>query len=338
MHLPTKSVDRLKAVTGVLIFICGSAIAQADPQRSIESPAEVAKSKPAATNAPPTDPKVLLEQELKKLEEADDVAKAETDELIRQNEEFAAKGAGLPPAQLSQRIRQRLEPVRKGYEDFIQRHPDYAPARVAYASFLNDIGDEDGEFTQLEKARELDPSDPAVWNNLANYYGHNSPVTNAFAYYEKAISLDGTEPIYYHNFGTTVYLFRKDAREYYGIEEQQVFDKALNLYSNAMRLDPTNYTLATDVAMTYYGIKPLRTDDALFAWTNALRLAPEQAEREGVYLHLARIEMAAGRYPASHQHLNAVTNQMHDVVKRRLVRNLNERENGTNAPPTPLAR
>jgi tetratricopeptide (TPR) repeat protein len=294
-----------------------------------------AKSKPAATNAPPTDPKALMEQELKKLEEADDIAKAETDEMINRNAEFAAKGAGLSEAEMSRRIRQRLEPVRKGYEDFIQRHPEYAPARIAYASFLNDIGDEDGEFAQLEKARELDPTDPAVWNNLANYYGHNSPVTNAFAYYEKAISLDGNEPIYYHNFGTTVYLFRKDAREYYGIEEQQVFDKALNLYSNAMRLDPTNYALATDVAMTYYGIKPLRADDALHAWTNALQLAPEQSERERVYLHLARIEMAAGRYAASHDHLNAVTNQIHDVVKQRLARNLNQRETETNAPSPP---
>src|SRR5262249_16655994 len=112
-------------------------------------------------------------------------------------------------------------------------------------------------------------------------------------------------------------------------------DKALNLYSNAMRLDPTNYALATDVAMTYYGIKPLRADDALHAWTNVLQLAPEQSERERVYLHLARIEMAAGRYAASHYHLNAVPNQMHDVLKQRLVRNLNERENETNAPPRP---
>jgi tetratricopeptide (TPR) repeat protein len=292
-----------------------------------------AKSKPAVTNAPAVDPKELLAQELKKLEDADDAAKSETDELIRQNEEFAAKGAGIPPAQMRERITRRLEPVRKGYEDFIQRHPDYAPARVAYASFLSDIGDEEGEFNQLEKARELDPQDPAVWNNLANFYGHNGPVTNAFAYYEKAIALDSQEPIYYHNFGTTVYLFRKDAREYYNIEEMQVFDKALNLYSNAMRLDPTNYALATDVAMTYYGIRPLRADDALQAWTNALSLAPEASERERVYLHLARIEMAAGRYSASHVHLDAVTNQMHDVLKQRLVRNLNERESGTNAPP-----
>jgi len=58
-------------------------------------------------------------------------------------------------------------------------------------------------------------------------------VKKAFDYYAKAIELNPQEPIYYHNFGTTVYLFRKDAMDFYGITEQQVYDKALGLYSKA---------------------------------------------------------------------------------------------------------
>ena len=282
--------------------------------------------------AAPTE-KELLEMELQKLEEADDIAKTEVDGWYREAQELALRGVKVSETDLHDRMLRRFEPIRKSYEDFIARHPNYAPARLAYGSFLDDIGDEEGEFEQLDKAREIDPNNAAVWNNLANYYGHNGPVTNAFVYYEKAIAIDSQEPIYYHNFGTTVYLFRKDAREHYHIEEQQVFDKALELYSQAMKLDPTNYALATDVAMTYYGIKPLRADDAVRAWMNALTLAPELAERERVYLHLARIEMAAGRYPESRAHLALVSNPMHDVVKQRLARRLIESENGTNNVP-----
>src|SRR5207245_11652843 len=138
---------------------------------------------------------------------------------------------------------------------------------VGYGSFLNELHDEDGAVAQWEKGRELDPKDPAVWNNLANFYGHEGEVKKAFAFYTKAIELNPNEPVYYHNFGTTVYLFRKDAKEYYGINEQEVFDKALVLYSNAMRLDPTNFPLASDIAQTYYGIRPTRVDEALNAWT-----------------------------------------------------------------------
>ena len=68
--------------------------------------------------------------------------------------------------------------------------------------------------------------------------------------------------------GDTVFLFRKDAREFYGITEQQVFDKALGLYAEALKLDPKNFPLASDVAQTYYGIRPMRLDDALKAWTS----------------------------------------------------------------------
>jgi tetratricopeptide (TPR) repeat protein len=277
-----------------------------------------------------------VEQELHKIEEQDQDASDEVDGWIRQNQEFAAKGAAIPANEMNQRIRNRFDIPRKAYEDFIQRHPDYAPARIAYASFLNDLGDEEGEFTQLLKARDLDPSIPSVWNNLANYYGEHGPLTNAFVCYEKAIQIDPTEPIYYSNFGTTVYLYRKDVKEYYHVNEQQVFDKALLLYSNATRLDPTNFLLASDVAMTYYGIKPLRTNEALSSWTNALSLAPDEVAKEGVYIHFARLEAQFGQFADAHRRLDAVTNAGYAELKRRVARSLNEKEHPelvTNAVP-----
>ena len=277
-----------------------------------------------------------IEKELEKLMEQDDDAQAEVDKWIRENQEFAAQGAGVPNAELNRRILKRFEPVRKAYEDFIAQHPKHASARVAYASFLGDIGDEDASFAQLEKARELDPSDPAIWNNLANYHGHNGSVKTAFDYYAKAIELNPKEAVYYHNFGTTVFLFRKDAMEHYNINEQQVFDKALELYAEAMKLEPADFPLATDVARTYYGIKPPRTEDALRSWTNALHLAHDEIEREGVYVHFARIKTHAGRFAEARAHLNTITNDMYADLKKTLTRALNEKEaeaRGTNAQP-----
>ena len=275
----------------------------------------------------------VAEQDLEKIEENDDTAAAEVDKWIRENEEFKAKGAGIPAAELNQRIRARFEPTRKAYLDFIQRYPKYAEGRVAYASFLHDMGDEEGQFEQLTKAREINPSLPSAWNNLGNYYGENGPITNCFVCYEKAIQLDPTESVYYQNFGTTVYLYRHDVTNYYHINEQQTFDKALMLYSNATRLDPTNFPLASDVAMTYYGIKPLRTNDALTAWSNALALAHDDLEREGVYIHLARIQMSAGNFAEAHARLDAVTNPQYNDLKDRLTRNLQQREHPTNSTP-----
>ena len=300
---------------------------------------------PAATNVPPqtnvaavalADTNNLVEQEFKQLEDMDDTAAAEVDKWIRDNQAFAAQGAGAPNTELNQRIRARFEPVRKAYEDFIARHPNHARARLAYGSFLHDLGDEDGGEAQTEKARELDPKNPAAWNNLANHYGHSGPVKKAFEYYAKAIELNPAEPVYYQNFATTVYLFRKDAMEFYRITEQQVFDKALDLYAKAFKLDPKNFNLATDLAQTHYGIRPTRTDDALRAWTNALAVAHDEIEREGVHIHLARFKALAGRTNEARAHLNAVTNAMYNELKKRIVRNLDagtEKAKSTNEPP-----
>jgi tetratricopeptide (TPR) repeat protein len=279
-----------------------------------------------------------VEKEYKKLMEDDDAAQAEVDEWIKDNQAAATRGAALPAADLQRRIRERFDPIRKAYDDFIKRHPDHVRARVAYGSFLGDLQDEEGAQEQWEKALALNSKDPAVYNNLANLYGHIGPVKKAFEFYAKAIELNPKEPIYYHNFGTTVYLFRKDAMEFYGISEQQVYDKALGLYSKALKLDPQNFPLASDVAQTYYGIKPLRLDDALKAWTNTLAIAHDEIEREGVYLHLARIKLAAERFAEARAHVTAVTNDMYDVLKKRLLHNLDEQEQkalGTNATPVP---
>jgi tetratricopeptide (TPR) repeat protein len=270
------------------------------------------------------------EQELRKLMIADDAAQAEVDKWIQDNNSFAANGAGESNAELNKRILARFDSVRKGYEDFLKRYPNSAHGHLAYGSFLNDIGDEDASVEQNETARQLDPKNPAAWNNLANYYGEHGTITNAFIYYAKAIELNPNEPVYYQNFATTVYLYRKDAREFYGITEQQVFDKALALYQQAIKFAPDDFPLVTDYADSYYGIKPLRTNDALAAWTNALQIAHTEAEREGVYIHLARFKMAAGRFAEAQAHLDAVTNSIYAVLKARIERELTRRERGTN--------
>ena len=277
----------------------------------------------------PNDP---AEKALAELMARDDEVLAGVDKWIRDNNAFAAQGAGESKEALNQRIRARLDSVRKDYEDFLRRFPNSARGHLAYGSFLNDIGEEDAAATEYEKAAQLDPKNPAAWNQLANDCGEHGNVTNAFVDYAKAIELNPAEPMYYRNLAATVYLFRKDARAFYGITEEQVFDKALALYRKAMQLDPQNFLLATDYAESYYGIRPLRTNDALGAWTNALQIAHDDNEREGVCLHLARIKIAAGRFAEARAHLNDVTNTAFADVRHRLERNLIERENTATNP------
>ena len=284
---------------------------------------------------PVVDPNDPAEAALHQVMVEDDQAADEVDKWIQDNNAFAAKGAGIPKEELNQRIRARFDLVRKAYQDYLLKYPNSARGHLAYGTFLNDLGEEDAGAGEYEKSKTLDPTNPAVWNNLANYYGEFSPVTNAFAYYARAIELNPNEPVYYQNFATTVYLFRHDATNFYNITEPQVFDKALSLYRQAMQLAPDDLALATDYAQSYYGIKPLRTNDALVAWTNALNITHNEVEKEGVYIHLARIKLGIGRFDDARADLNVITNSALADMRKRLERNLAEKEHPaavTNAP------
>jgi len=110
----------------------------------------------------------------------------------------------------------------------------------------------------------------------------------------------------------------------------------LELYRKALKLDPDNFALAQDLAQSYYGIKPLRADDALAAWNYTLKIAKDDVQREGVYVHLARVQLNSGQFEDARRNLSLVTNDVYQVLKSRLTRNLAEKEQkakGTNAPP-----
>lgn len=291
----------------------------------------------ALTNSP-------VEAEFQALLKLDD----ETSDQVEKWLDALPDGAPVP-AELKERIDTRHDAVRKSYVDFIARNPKHAPAVIAYGSFLGDIGDEFAMTDQWEKAREMDPSNPAIWNNLAGHYAHRGPIEKAFPYFEKAIELNPKEPQYWHSLGTVTYLFRRDSEVYYKTDEQGVFRKAFEFYDKAVQLRPLDFKLAADVAQTWYGVKPEPSDSndgkkaaelklagsGLTAWTNAFRLAPDDVDREGVRLHYARWQIRVGLWDDARKNLDLVTNSVHTVVKDRLERNWRDKQNPKESPATP---
>lgn len=303
---------------------------------------------------PIVDPSDPVEKEYQRLLEMDDEAAAEVDRWLQENQALRGAGAGLDPARMRAKTLARFDPVKKAYDAFLAAHPAHARARLAYGGFLSDIGEEEPSFKQWEKAKDLDPKNAVTWNNLANYYGHNGPVTNAFACYAKALELQPTEPLYVHNFATTVFLFRKDAMEYFKLTEPQVFDKALGLYRQARTLDPDNFLLATDLAQCFYVMKPAKgadaeatrkaeqklADEALAEWQAAFKIAPDETTRQGVYVHFARWQINAGRFDEARRSLALLTNGAFSTTKKTLERKMTRLETGvaeTNAPAKPTA-
>jgi predicted negative regulator of RcsB-dependent stress response len=75
----------------------------------------------------------------------------------------------------------------------------------------------------------------------------------------------------------------------------------------------------------------------LDAWNQCLKIAHDEVEREGVYLHLARLQLALNHFEESRRDLDVVTNKMYFVLKTNLIHNLDLAIGRvlTNAPPQP---
>ncbi len=231
-----------------------------------------------------------------------------------------------PNALLKSRIKQRLEPLVATYKDFLKRNPRHVQAGQSYRNLLADLNGEDGLIKQWEQAHGIDPRDPDAWRRLAHYYSHIGEIKKSFQCYAKAIELDPTEPVYYQDYALTVFLYRRDARDHFHSNEQQVFDRALELYEQAMKLDPKNAPLAVDIAECYYMIRPPRVEPALQAWQRVLKLASNDQQRENTYLNLARVEIAGEHFESARRYLNLVKNRQFERIKGRVANTLATRE------------
>jgi tetratricopeptide (TPR) repeat protein len=278
------------------------------------------------TDRPEAAAKDSLTQELKKIDEADDAAQAAADKWTEVNNRKRTTGAGLSDADLQRKITERFEPVLKAYRTFVQEHPSDARGHVAYGNFLMARVDELGAQAEWEKALVLDPQNPSMYNSLAGRYSESGPVNKSFTYFTKAIELSPKQGAYYHNFADVLFVRRKQAATFYGLTEQGVYARSIMLYSNALSLDPLNFNFARDMAQTYYSLKPLPFEQALQAWTNAIKVARQESDLHDSYVHLARVKMLAGRFNEARAQLALVTNESCVQAKTNLLKNIQQRE------------
>jgi Flp pilus assembly protein TadD len=286
-----------------------------------------------------TDPNDPVERAYQKVLAEDDAALGEIGRWREDLEKPGIKASAVEISLLNNRVRQRAAPVRRSYETFLEQNPRHINARVAFAAFLDEISESEEAERQLEKAVEVDPNSPAALNNLANHFGHSGKLNRAFSLYEQAMRLAPMEPLYCENLATIVFTFRRDAMDHYRLTEQEVFTKALGLYRKALELDPKNFDRAVELAKTYYGVTSAASDDpearrknqlklgdeALAAWQVAYGLASDEAEREGVRLHLARWQINAGRFEEARKNLHAITNETFVGTRNTLLKKLETR-------------
>jgi tetratricopeptide (TPR) repeat protein len=295
------------------------------------------------TSAPPA----TVEQEVDNLVQLDDLSHEEIEQWMAEAVTNRFANDIAQKAALNLKIKQRRDVVDAAYAQFLVRHPDHVRALILYGSFLREGGQDAEALQQWQQASRLAPTNAAVWNNLGNYYGEEGPVTNAFACYAKAIEIAPREPLYHQNLARNIFLNHAEAIQYYRLKPQAVVAKAQLHFRKVCELWPTNFAAATEYAQSFYaaqvpltGSRPADwaaaqklSDEALAAWKSALKLAGTEVERQGVCLHMARIQINAERWSEARKSLAEVREPTLAGLKAELEVKLEARKDGPSGLP-----
>jgi tetratricopeptide (TPR) repeat protein len=247
--------------------------------------------------------------------------------LLSRGDELRAQQDQLdphsPPAVI-QRWKAQLKRLERDYRHFLHDHPRHARAMVAYGGLLYDEEDQDQGARWWERAIEIDPREPYAYNNLANVYGHDGRAAKALGYYQTAIELAPTEPIFRFNWATTCQLFRNESRAVYGWSVDEIFQHCMEQFRAARDLDPQNFDLSSTYAETFYQLPKPDWPGAYEAWQFCLRQPLDDQQRAFVCGHLARVCLRLGRIDEAKQWMSKLSVNDQASVRRALERKIDE--------------
>ena len=264
--------------------------------------------------------------QLSKILKADNLAITEITGWIYQNLDRIRANETERDA-LALRIHDRLNIVRQQYLEFLKQHPKHTKARIAYASFLTHIDNRQGAIEQWKQALTEEPKNAAALNNLATHLGtialqtHNTDgLEEAFKAMSKAVAITPKEPLYHHNYATLLCSFPIAATKHYKIRSNQVIQKAINEYDLALELNPDDFEFAADRAEAFLDLKPFRYQEALKAWSTALKIASNQGERDWAYLQTAIAHYKANQWNKVPVTLDKMSGEQHQSLSGQLRR------------------
>ncbi len=259
--------------------------------------------------------------------------------LLSRGDELQAQRDTISPTNVN-RWKAQMRRLEGDYKHFLNDHPRHTRAMVAYGSLLYDQHLEDEGVAWWEKAIAIDPQEAYAYNSLANDYGHNGHADKALLYYQKAIDLVPTEPIFRFNWATTCQMFRNESKAVYGWSKDEIFQHSLEQFRQARDLVPQDYEMASTYAQTFYMMPKPDWQGAYDGWQFCLNQPLDDQQRQYVYANLSRTCIRLGRIDEARQWLAKLTdNGQKSFVRRALERKIAEETTAagsthTNSPAT----
>jgi tetratricopeptide (TPR) repeat protein len=259
-------------------------------------------------------------------------------EAERQFRFLLSRGEELQTAQTAtaadfERWKAQIRRLEGDYKHFLNDHPRHTRAMVAYGSLLYDQHREEEGIHWWEKAIAIDPNEAYAYNSLANDYGHNGRADKALLYYQKAIDLVPTEPIFRFNWATTCQMYRNESTKVYGWNKEEIFQHSLEQFRKARDLVPQDFEMASTYAETFYMMPKPDWQGAYDGWQFCLKQPLDDQQRQFVYANIARACIRLGRNDEATEWLAKLTGKGQASIRRLLERKIDQQNSGlTNTP------
>jgi tetratricopeptide (TPR) repeat protein len=205
------------------------------------------------------------------------------------------------------------------YESLLHDNVEFAPGYAAYGYMLWRVGMRNQAVVNLTKANQLDPTIPLVKNELGNYYAEEGKPLEAVTYFQAAIKLEPTEPLYYYQLGTLLYEARDEFLHSGEWTRASVDHSMQEAFKRAADLAPERIEFSYRYAESFYDMDEPDWSEALKAWQVLDARAKSDIERQTMRLHEANVLLNMDDVEGARKVLSTVTDPALDGQKQKLV-------------------
>ncbi|MBI3118093.1 MAG: hypothetical protein HYZ00_05385 [Candidatus Hydrogenedentes bacterium] len=254
------------SMIALLVTACCTAFAQDKPAEPQDKPEELKALEPA-----------IAESEAKAVEAIRALGQ-ENEAKIKANEaELALKmqsGDSTGAQELQQDIARRYALMRQAYQLGLDHFPNNAKLHNYLGEVLYDGFEElEPALKEWNQAIGLDPKFGNPYNNLGLHYVHYGEYKRGLEYMDKALELDDSNPDYLFNMVQIYLVHGPQVATIRSWEKDRVYKEAMKMSKKALKEAPEDYQLLEDYAVNFWKAEDFGVDanwkDAALAWQGA---------------------------------------------------------------------
>jgi tetratricopeptide (TPR) repeat protein len=244
----------------------------------------------------------------------------EREQLFLKNSSYANKPLS------EQELTRRAQQILSAYESYLEDNPRDVNGLILYGKFLRRMGQPRHATGLFLEADKIDPRLAVVKQNIANYLVEEGRLADALPFLLKAVELEPKEPVYHHQLGTFLFLFKEDLLSL-GIASVQTNDRSMHeAFRSASKLAPDNFEYKLRYAQSFFDISDPDWDKALGVWQELRNQARDHpvSEREYLALGEARAMTQLGRGKEAVTILKTITSPSLRATRESLIKELKE--------------